>query len=159
MIAREETALLEIVRAIGGVRSDAGSAQLAVVERNLSAGAMPALHVHEDDEAFYVVEGTMTIHVGHEVVRLQAGEALLAPKGVPHTYRADSERVCYLGITYVRSIGGYEDFLRGVARPAPGSEPSDPRSWPSPDDETALSSMAAANRIAVLGPPGLLPAG
>ncbi len=158
MATAEQPALLQIVKAIGGARSDADPARLAVVERNLTAGAMPALHVHEDDEAFYVVEGTMTLHVAGEAVRLEAGDAFLAPRGVPHTYRADSQRVRYLAMTWVRSVGRYEDFLRGVARPAPALKASDRRRWPSPDDEAALTAMAAANRITVLGPPGVLPA-
>jgi mannose-6-phosphate isomerase-like protein (cupin superfamily) len=45
------------------------------------------LHVHlEDDEAWYVLEGTLGFRVGEERVTAAAGAAVLVPKGTPHTY-------------------------------------------------------------------------
>src|SRR5580692_7894646 len=45
------------------------------------------LHLHhEDDEAWYVLEGTLGFRVGAELVTASAGSAVLVPKGTPHTY-------------------------------------------------------------------------
>ena len=45
------------------------------------------LHVHhEDDEAWYVLEGTLGFQVGDELVIAPAGSAVLVPKGTPHSY-------------------------------------------------------------------------
>jgi mannose-6-phosphate isomerase-like protein (cupin superfamily) len=45
------------------------------------------LHVHhEDDEAWYVLEGTLGFRVGAAVVTAPAGSAVLVPKGTPHSY-------------------------------------------------------------------------
>jgi mannose-6-phosphate isomerase-like protein (cupin superfamily) len=45
------------------------------------------LHVHHaDDEAWYVLEGTMRFRIGDDVVEAGPGAAVLAPKGTPHTY-------------------------------------------------------------------------
>src|SRR5215467_14416618 len=45
------------------------------------------LHVHhEDDEAWYVLEGTLGLQVGGEIVTAPAGTAVLVPKGTPHSY-------------------------------------------------------------------------
>ena len=45
------------------------------------------LHVHrEDDEAWYVLEGTLRFQVGQDVFEAGAGSAVLAPKGTPHAY-------------------------------------------------------------------------
>ena len=45
------------------------------------------LHVHRaDDEAWYVLEGTLRIRVGDEVFEAGPGSAVLAPKGTPHAY-------------------------------------------------------------------------
>jgi len=45
------------------------------------------LHVHhEDDEAWYVLEGTLGFRVGDEVVEATAGTAVLVPKGTAHSY-------------------------------------------------------------------------
>ncbi len=44
-------------------------------------------HVHyADDEAWYVLEGTMAFRLGDQEVLAPAGSAVLAPRGVPHTY-------------------------------------------------------------------------
>ena len=45
------------------------------------------LHVHhEDDEAWFVLEGTLGFQVGDETVTAPAGSAVLVPKGTPHSY-------------------------------------------------------------------------
>ena len=45
------------------------------------------LHVHHgDDEAWYVLEGTLRFRIGDEVCEAAAGSAVLAPKGTPHAY-------------------------------------------------------------------------
>ena len=45
------------------------------------------LHVHhEDDEAWYVLEGTLGFQLGDEIVTAPAGSAVLVPKGTPHSY-------------------------------------------------------------------------
>jgi len=45
------------------------------------------LHVHfRDDEAWYVLEGTLRVRVGDDEVEARAGSAILVPRGTPHTY-------------------------------------------------------------------------
>jgi mannose-6-phosphate isomerase-like protein (cupin superfamily) len=45
------------------------------------------LHVHyRDDEAWYVLEGTLRVRVGNDEVEARAGSAVLVPRGTPHTY-------------------------------------------------------------------------
>ena len=44
-------------------------------------------HVHyTDDEAWYVLEGTLAFQLGDQQVQASAGSAVFAPRGVPHTY-------------------------------------------------------------------------
>ena len=44
-------------------------------------------HVHHtDDEAWYVLEGTLAFQLGDQRVEAPAGSAVFAPHGVPHTY-------------------------------------------------------------------------
>jgi mannose-6-phosphate isomerase-like protein (cupin superfamily) len=46
------------------------------------------LHVHhEDDEAWYVLRGTLGFRLGVDEVEAGPGSAVLARKGTPHTYR------------------------------------------------------------------------
>ena len=45
------------------------------------------LHVHhEDDEAWYVLEGELRFRLGEETLEVGAGGGVLAPKGIPHAY-------------------------------------------------------------------------
>ena len=45
------------------------------------------LHLHrQDDEAWYVLEGTLCVRVGKDVVEAKAGAAVFVPRGTPHTY-------------------------------------------------------------------------
>ena len=56
-------------------------------------GNMPPLHVHHrDDEAFYLLEGELRLFLGDRQIALGAGQAALAPREVPHTYRVESDR-------------------------------------------------------------------
>jgi mannose-6-phosphate isomerase-like protein (cupin superfamily) len=58
------------------------------------AGGPPApprwiapLHLHRnDDEAWYLLEGTLCVRVGKDVVEAKAGSAVFVPRGTPHTY-------------------------------------------------------------------------
>jgi len=44
-------------------------------------------HVHHsDDEAWYVLEGTLRVAVGNDVVEAGPGAAVFVPRGTPHTY-------------------------------------------------------------------------
>jgi quercetin dioxygenase-like cupin family protein len=108
-------------------------------------GDMPPLHAHRSvDEAFYVLDGALSLFVGDKSTKLAAGEALVAPRGTPHTYRVESERARWL---VVCSPAGFDEFVREVA--AAGELLAPP----------ALAETAARYGIDVLGPPGMLPAG
>jgi mannose-6-phosphate isomerase-like protein (cupin superfamily) len=57
------------------------------------------LHVHHaDDEAWYVLEGTLRFRIGEEQFEAGPGSAVLAPKGSPHSYgnARKGERARYL---------------------------------------------------------------
>jgi mannose-6-phosphate isomerase-like protein (cupin superfamily) len=44
-------------------------------------------HVHHnDDEAWYVLEGTLVFRVGEELVEAPAGSAVVVPRGKAHTF-------------------------------------------------------------------------
>jgi mannose-6-phosphate isomerase-like protein (cupin superfamily) len=53
------------------------------------------LHLHRnDDEAWYVLEGTLCVRVGTEVVEARAGSAVLVPRGTAHTYWNPERELC-----------------------------------------------------------------
>lgn len=73
------------------------------------------LHVHyADDEAWYVLEGTLCVRRGDEVVTAHAGSGVLVPKGMPHTFwNASPEPVRYLVVMTARIY----DLISQLHRP------------------------------------------
>lgn len=55
-------------------------------------------HVHHnDDEAWYVLEGILRVQSGENEIEARPGSAILVPRGTPHTYwNADPGRLRYL---------------------------------------------------------------
>jgi mannose-6-phosphate isomerase-like protein (cupin superfamily) len=134
------------------VDGDASGGALALMDERGRRGDMPPLHVHRrDDETFYVLAGEMRLFVGSEEIVLGAGQSALAPRGVPHAYRVESEEARWLVIT---APAGFDAFVREVSEPAPADElpPAGRRV-----DETFLGQAAAKAGIEILGPPGALP--
>jgi mannose-6-phosphate isomerase-like protein (cupin superfamily) len=64
------------------------------------------LHVHlEDDEAWYVLEGTLRFRVGDVELEAPAGSAVFGPHGVPHTFwNPGPGRVRYLLVMTPRTL-------------------------------------------------------
>ncbi len=125
-----------------------------MVQSELAYGEMPPLHVHAADESFHLFEGSLTLYLGEDAVRLEAGETLVAPAGIAHTYRAESAKARVLTRSRVESAARYDDFLRAVARPSESGAPA----WATEEDEATVSAIAAAAGITVLSAPGALSA-
>jgi quercetin dioxygenase-like cupin family protein len=134
------------------VRHDEGADGISVLESLAPHGDSPPLHVHHtEDEAFHVLEGELRLRAGHAEVRLGPGESLLAPKGVPHTYRVESaEGARWLVIT---TRGDFERFVRGFSRAAERPELPDPEGPPTPAQADALGAAAREHGIELVGPP------
>jgi quercetin dioxygenase-like cupin family protein len=49
------------------------------------------LHIHyEDDEAWYVIQGTLTFRFSDRTIEVSQGATVFVPAGVSHTYSANS---------------------------------------------------------------------
>jgi mannose-6-phosphate isomerase-like protein (cupin superfamily) len=128
------------------------TAQPTMVERSAPAEHMPPLHRRDVDEAYRIVEGEVTFFVDGDVVEAETGDVVVAPAGAARTFRVESEDARWTVLTRVASLERFLDFGRAVA-PALDGEPD----WPSPAELAAVASIARANGINLLGPPGALP--
>jgi hypothetical protein len=117
---------------------------------------MPPLHAHPADEVVHVVEGSLTVFAGSDVVRLGAGETFVVAAGVAHTLRVDSHQARIVFTTFAGSAGRYEDFLRATGPVTVG--PSGSAVWAGVEDARTVGAVAAAANVSVYGPPGLLSA-
>ncbi len=104
----------------GGVTMDVlataeetGGALTAIVE--LPPLLDTPVHIHaNEDELFIAIEGEHVITRGEEEITIGAGEAVFAPRGVPHSQRRVVEGEGR--IMFVCTPGGLEGFFRELAR-------------------------------------------
>ena len=104
--------------------------RFALWEGVLPNGAAPPLHSHPQDETFIVLDGESTAWgVPAEAAggdgdpawpethgrRHGAGAAVLAPAGVPHTFRVESDTARML---FLSTPAGIEDYVLALAEPA-----------------------------------------
>ncbi len=133
------------------VSSREGADGISVLENLAPHGDSPPLHVHHsEDEVFAVQEGMLRVRVGDEDVTIGEGESLLAPKGVPHTYRVESDRARWLVVT---AHGCFERFVRSVSRPAERNDLPDPAPPPTPEQADEFAVVCRRHEIELVGPP------
>jgi uncharacterized cupin superfamily protein len=73
------------------VSTSDGKDGISVLEHRVSHGFSPPLHLHRmEDEVLHVLEGDFRLRVKDQEHRVGAGDVLLLPKCVPHTYRVVS---------------------------------------------------------------------
>lgn len=135
----------------GGLRIDAKvtpadtDGDLYVIEHTDQEKGGPPRHVHHaQDEWFYVLEGRYRIVVGEETFDLGPGDAVLAPREVPHVWAHVSEGQGRLIIAF-QPAGQMEAFLGALAEMGGAPTPQ------------AMAPLFAAHGMTMLGPP--LPVG
>jgi quercetin dioxygenase-like cupin family protein len=104
------------------VRSEESDGAVALVENAVPAGwTGTPLHHHAFDEAFYVLDGELTLQVGEDLVVRRAGELAFAPGGAHHAVANPSAREArYL---LVCTPGGFQRYFDRLAAEAAGTEP------------------------------------
>ncbi len=142
--------MLEIVK-IGGADTNG---EYGLLEITVRAGEGSPWHVHPDeDEWFYVLDGEFTFYVGDTRLSLQAGSFAFGPRGVPHTFIAETDGA--------KALVGFQPFLfEGFLREV--GEPTTARVLPpppeAPPDMKRLLPIGLRNGMEILGPPGPPPA-
>jgi uncharacterized protein YjlB len=91
-------------------------------------------HVHNVDEWFYVLDGTVDFELEGETSPGQDGDSLWIPRGTVHSFNVTSD-VCHVLNGY--TPGGFEQVIKGLARPAPKRELPPRTEEPAPEDIAA----------------------
>ncbi|TGQ73332.1 cupin domain-containing protein [Mesorhizobium sp. M00.F.Ca.ET.186.01.1.1] len=133
------------------VSSADGEDGICVIEHRLPHGDSPPLHVHRnEDEVFHILEGRMRFQInGHERI-VGAGETVIAPKGLPHTFKVESPEGART-LTVTRG-SDFETMVRLASRAAKGPE-LPPLAQPTPEMVEGLTRLCAENGIDIVGPP------
>jgi quercetin dioxygenase-like cupin family protein len=82
----------ELLTVLASAEQTGGASSL--MEERLPRGTEPPAHVHHrEDEAFFVLEGSMTVPVGDETFPATAGSFVFCPRDVPHLLTVGSDEV------------------------------------------------------------------
>ena len=78
-------------------------------------GTAPHIH-HREDEAFRVLEGTLTIQVGGNTITASAGDLAFLPRGNAHSFKNNGDG--YAKAVVLITPAGLEGFFMEVFEPA-----------------------------------------
>ncbi|MDX6689597.1 MAG: hypothetical protein QOG15_1054 [Solirubrobacteraceae bacterium] len=118
---------------------------MTIVEITEPPGSEAPLHVHHrEDEAFWIIDGDVTITVGDETIECHAGDYAFGPRGIPHRYSVGDAGCRML---FILTPGGFEDVVREMGRPA------ESRTLPEPSmpDLAHVAAVAEAHGCELLG--------
>lgn len=119
--------------------------RIFIVEHTNNRRGGPPRHIHHaQEEWFYVLEGEYMIEVGDKAFTLGAGDAVLAPRAIPHVWAYVGDNRGRLLIVF-QPAGQMEGFF---------AESSQLDTLPSAQE---LSSLFARHGMTLVGPP--LPVG
>jgi quercetin dioxygenase-like cupin family protein len=92
---------------------------LTLIACDAAPGGGPPPHIHDnEDEAFYVVDGTFEILLGDRLVRAHAGDFAFVPRGTVHRFANVGDAPGRILILF--TPGGLEGFFRAAGIPAGG---------------------------------------
>jgi mannose-6-phosphate isomerase-like protein (cupin superfamily) len=112
-----------------------------ILENSFLAKGGPARHLHYDqDEWFYVLEGSFQFEVGAERFHLHPGDSLLVPRRVPHVWAFVGETRGRILVAFFPG-GNMEAFFREVTR-ANAMPFQDPELWRAHGMESASATFA-----------------
>lgn len=141
------------VWSLGGrftVKADAAATdgRFALIESIATRATEPPIHIHHrEDEAWYVIDGQMTFHVGDEELVATAGSFAFAPMGIPHAFTVDVEPTRVLVLA---APAGFEHFALELGIEATGDDAPHDLSMPSPE---VIGAVSERYGIEVVGPP------
>jgi quercetin dioxygenase-like cupin family protein len=72
----------------------------------------PGAHSHEEDDAFFVIEGTMDFLVDDEWIRAPRGSFVLVPGGVTHAFKNSGDERA--GALNIGAPGGFEEQMPDI---------------------------------------------
>jgi hypothetical protein len=85
-----------------------------LMEAEGGPGGEPPLHVHRnEDELFYVLEGSLKVFRGFDELILHPGQSGFLPRNVPHTFKIMSRHARFL--VYV-TPAGFEGYFRDLGQ-------------------------------------------
>ena len=121
-----------------------------IIEMTIAPGGGAPLHFHPDlADSFYMIDGRLAMRCGEQTFVASAGDYVVVPVGVPHTFRV-------LGTEPVRMLQVHDDdsFLRFIkAAGVPATSATVPTTTQLSIDFDDMPRVAAQTGQPVIGPP------
>jgi mannose-6-phosphate isomerase-like protein (cupin superfamily) len=86
---------------------------LSIWEVTTRTGEEPQVHMHEEDEIFYVLSGSVTFDCGGQSFRVNENGFMFLPRGIPHRYTIESSEARLLGFS---TPSGFGDHIEQTGR-------------------------------------------
>lgn len=74
----------------------------------------PGTHAHDEDDLFYVIEGTMSVLVGEQWIEARQGAFVLVPAGIRHDFENRSD--ARAGVLNFSVPGNFEPAMPSIAQ-------------------------------------------
>jgi quercetin dioxygenase-like cupin family protein len=103
----------DVLFTIKAASAETGGA-LSVWEVTTRKGDEPQIHMHDEDEIFYVLSGSLTFHCGGQDLRVKENGFVFLPRGIPHRYTIESAEARLLGLS---TPSGFGDHIERTGKP------------------------------------------
>jgi quercetin dioxygenase-like cupin family protein len=112
-----------------------------IIEGIAPPGGGPPPHIHHfEDESFYILQGSVTLHAGGKTIQASPGDFIHIPRGTVHSFR-NNGKIDAKALVMVSPAGpaGLERFFETSFYPA-----TDRLACPPPITEELMGRMTAA---------------
>ena len=121
---------------------------LALLEFTLPKGAEPPPHTHtNEDETFYVLEGSISVTIADNTTILEPGEAVFAPRNIPHSFQILTEKATLINLI---SPGSLWNFFIQFSAPVSGQPAISTTPNPPPPDKIKQMQDVISNEYKVI---------
>jgi len=90
---------------------DESAGVVTAVETVAAPGEGPPLHLHEQDELIYLLEGRLRVKLGDDLNEAEAGAVVFIPRGVQHTWQNVGETKARFVVTLMPAAPAFERFF------------------------------------------------
>jgi quercetin dioxygenase-like cupin family protein len=105
-----------------GLHGSRTGGRFTALENLVGPGQGPPLHFHdEQDEAWYVLEGSIRFRIGDELALGEQGAWAFVPRGVPHCFQNVGDGPARILVMF--SPAGMEPFFESFAQLDEGDQP------------------------------------
>jgi mannose-6-phosphate isomerase-like protein (cupin superfamily) len=119
----------------------------SLLDQRIPAHYAAPRHIHHhDDEAWYLLDGSVTFYCGERVLDASSGAFVFLPKGVEHAFVVGEEEARLLTISAPAS---FADFVAAAGQPAPELVLPPPAEL----DAAGLAEVALRFGVTITGPP------